>query len=113
MPRRARPAHVEGDLLGELEHLPVEEGEAGEAAPLALAAVERGAMPDRDERVLQLGPPRVVRVDVAGGDGRDAERGREVAQMRVPAGIAALERSLQLDVEAVAAEGVGDPDGGV
>ena len=39
---------------------------------------------------------------VPGDDGLRAEVGGEVAQERVPAGIAALERPLQLDEEAVA-----------
>ena len=69
------------------------------AAPLALAAVERGAVADRDEHVLQLRAARVVRVDVAGRDGRHAERLGELARAGVPAGVAALVRALQLDVE--------------
>ena len=70
------------------------------AAPLALAAVERGAVADRDEGVLE---PRRRRgwcawmspVATVG----DAERGGELLERGVPAGVAALERSLQLDVE--------------
>ncbi len=74
------------------------------AAPLALAAVEGAPAPDRHEHVLEQRPRRVVRVDVAGRDRRHAERLGEVAERRVPAGVAALERPLELDVEAVAAE---------
>ena len=70
------------------------------AAPLALAAVERGAVADRDEHVLERRAARVVRVDVAGRDGRDAERRGEVRERGVAARVAALVRALELDVEA-------------
>ena len=79
------------------------------AAPLPLAAVERGAAADGDEHVLERGSATVVRVDVARRDGADAERGGEVAQVRVAACVAALVRPLQLDVEAVPAEGAREP----
>ena len=71
-------------VVGEaLEHLGRREQDAlVVAAPLALAAVERGAVADRDEHVLERRSPRVVRVDVAGRDGRHAERLGEVAQER-------------------------------
>ena len=69
------------------------------AAALALAAVERGAVLDRDERVLQLGATLVVRVHVAGRDGRHAERLGELVQRVVAPRVAALVRTLQLDVE--------------
>ena len=75
------------------------------AAPLPLAALERGAAADGDEHVLERGAAAVVGVDVAGRDRLDAERLGELAQPRVPARVAALVRALQLDVEAVAAEG--------
>ena len=53
------------------------------AAPLRLAAVERGAAADRDERVLERGAARVVGVDVAGRDGRRRRgRGRARAARR-------------------------------
>ena len=79
------------------------------AAPLPLAALERGAAADGDEHVLERGAAAVVRVDVARRDRPDAERGGEVAQVRVAARVAALVRALQLDVEAVAAEGAREP----
>ena len=66
-------------------------------------------VPDRDEDVLERGPARVVRVHVAGDDGADAGVVGEVAQERVPAGVAALERPLQLDVELLRAEDAGEP----
>ena len=75
------------------------------AAPLALAALERGAAADGDEDVLERGAATVVRVDVSRRDRPDAERLGELAQLRVAARVAALVRALQLDVEAVAAEG--------
>ena len=70
-------------------------------------------MPDRDEDVLERGPPQGVGMDVAGDDGLDARMLGEVAQERVPAGVAALERPLQLDVEALGPEGAGKSGGGV
>ena len=74
------------------------------AAPLLLAAVERGAAADRDERVLEQRAPWRVGVDVAGGDGGDPEVLGEVAESRVAADVAALVGTLQLDEEALAAE---------
>ena len=74
------------------------------AAPLALAAVERAAVLDRDEHVLQRGAARIVRVHVAGRDRLHAQRLREIAELGIAARVAALVRPLQLDVEAVAAE---------
>ena len=52
-------------------------------------------------------------MDVAGDDGLDARVRGEVAQERVPARVAALERPLQLDVEALRPEGARERDGGV
>ena len=82
------------------------------AAALALAAVERGAVADRDERVLQARAARVVRVDVAGRDGRDAERRGELLERGVAARVAALVRALELDVER-AGERAREPGGAV
>ena len=50
---------------------------------------------------------------VAGGDGRDAEVLGEVAQGRVAPHVTALVRPLQLDEEALPAEGAREPGGGV
>ena len=115
---------VELEALGELaraEHGVAVVGEAVEhlvrreknrlvvAAPLLLAALERGAAADGDEDVLQRSAPAVVRVDVSRRDRRDADRVGELAQARVAARVAALVRPLQLDVEAVAAEGAREP----
>ena len=82
------------------------------AAPLALAAVEGGAVADRDEGILEAQPALVVGVDVAGGDGRHAERGGELLEGGVPAGVAALVGALQLDVERTR-EDAGESCGGV
>ena len=70
------------------------------AAPLALGAVERGAVADRDERRPGAG--------CGAGGGRGRRRSRPSARRasaassvraRVPARVAALERPLELDVE--------------
>ena len=63
--------------------------------------------------VLERGPAGMVRVDVAGRDRLDAERLGEVAQREVPARVAALVRALELDEEALAAEGLRQPRRGV
>ena len=74
------------------------------AAPLALGAVQRRPMADGHERVLEHGTPVAVRVHVAGRHRVDAERLRQLAQRGVPARVSSLVRSLELDIEAVAAE---------
>ena len=83
------------------------------AAAFALAAVERGAAADRDERVLEQRPSRRVRVDVPRRDGLDAEVLGQVAERRVPPCIAALVGALQLDEEPLGAERGGEPRGAV
>ena len=83
------------------------------AAPLGLAAVERGAAADRDEHVLQHCAAPVVRVDVSGRDGLHAEVLGEVEERGVAARVAALEGALQLDEEAIATERLRQPHGGV
>jgi hypothetical protein len=72
--------------------------------PFLLAAVQRCAAADRDERVLESAPPLVVRVDVPGGDRGDPEVAGELAEGGVPPGVAALVRALKLDEEALSAE---------
>ena len=74
------------------------------AAPFLLATVEGGAAADRDEGVLEGAAPLVVGVDVAGGDGGDAEVAGELSQGGDAAGVAALVRALELDVEALPSE---------
>ena len=55
----------------------------------------------------------MVRVHVAGDDRRDAERLGKVAQVGVAARVAPFVGTLKLDEEAVTAEGMGQPRGGV
>ena len=97
-----RGGAVEGEAL---EHLL---GRAQVAlavpAPLGLAALERGAAADRDEDVLQQRASRMVRVDVAGRDRLDTEVLGEIAQEAESPRVAPLERTLELDVEALATE---------
>src|SRR5262249_3127838 len=83
------------------------------AASLRLAAVERGAAADRDEGVLKGAPPLVVDVDVAGGGGGQAELAGKLPKGCVPARVAALVRTLELDVEAVGPECGCRPGGAV
>src|SRR5207253_771438 len=99
--------HVEREALGHFVR-PAQNALAV-AAPLALGAVEARAVADRDEDVLERFAARMVRMDVAGDDGRDAERGRQVAERRVAPCIAAFVRALELDIEALRAEGGGEP----
>ena len=108
---RSAAAAVEGEAL---EHL-LRRAQVALAvpAPLGLAALERGPAADRDEDVLQQRAPRVVRVDVAGRDRLDPEVLGEVAQEAEPARVSALERPLELDEEALAAERPREPGGGV
>src|SRR3989440_8764241 len=75
------------------------------AAPRRLAAVERAAVADGDEDVLQRCPAPMVRMDVAGHDRRDTEHAGEIAQSGVATRVAALVRTLELDEEAVRSEG--------
>src|SRR6476659_4037868 len=75
------------------------------AAPFGLAAVERRPVPDGDECVLQCSPRARMGMDVAGRNGRDAERLGQLAQHGVATSVAPLERPLKLDEEAVAAKG--------
>ncbi len=74
------------------------------AAPLGLAAVERRPAANRDEDVLELGPPLVVRVRVAGHDRPYAEVLGEVAESSVSPLVPSLVRPLELDEEALAPE---------
>src|SRR5262249_27596736 len=102
-----------GAVLREpLDDLPGREQDAlVVAAPFGLTSVERAAVADGDEDVLQRRAPRMVRVDVAGDKRGDAELLREVAKRRVAACVAAFVRTLQLDEEAVAAERICEPCG--
>ena len=77
------------------------------SAPLALAAVQRRPVPDRDQRVLKRRAPRMVRVRIAGRDRPHAECLGELAKRRVAPGVTALVRPLELDEEPLWAEGAG------
>ena len=90
-------------VVGEaLEHLAGrEQNRLVVTATLGLRAVERRALADRDEHVLQLCAASMVRVHVAGRDRLHAEHIRELSQRGVPA-TSRVERPLELDEEAVA-----------
>ena len=111
---------VEGQRRGEAPRLGDGVGVVGEAgrhrlrggehvrvvaAPQRLGGVERRVLADRHEGVLQVGAVARVRVDVAGGDRRDAEPLGEPRQPAVERAVVARQRALQLDAEGVAAEG--------
>ena len=68
---------------------------------------------DGDEDVLERGAAQGVGMDVAGDDGLHPRMSGEVAEERVPACVASLERPLQLDVEALGPEGAGERGGSV
>ena len=82
-------------------------------APLRLAAVEGGATADRHEHVLERRAAGRVRMDVAGGDGIDAEMRGQVAEQRIAPRIAACVGALQLDEEAVTPKGLREPGGSI
>src|SRR6266511_5755293 len=67
------------------------------AATLALRAVERRAMSDRHQRVLQADARAVVRVRIPRRDGLDTQLLGKVAQRCVAPRVAALVGTLQLD----------------
>src|SRR5438876_722913 len=64
------------------------------APPLALAAVERRAAANSEVNVRKRRAKRMVRVHVACGGRRNADRLREDAEKRIAAGVAALVRAL-------------------
>src|SRR5207249_7757286 len=101
--RELRRAQDGVPVAGEtVDHLLGREQDRLVVAPaLLLAAVQRRAAANRDERVLEGAAPLVVRVDVAGRDGGDAEVAAEIAEGGVAPRVAALVRTLKLDVEAV------------
>jgi hypothetical protein len=74
------------------------------ATPLRLGGVERRVLADRHERVLQAGPRRLVRVDVAGRHARDAQPRGEIRQLAVAGAVVPVEGALQLDPERVGPE---------
>jgi hypothetical protein len=92
----------------ELEHLCRRSQDAlPVAAPLDLARLERGVVMDRDEDVLKRCAAQGVGMDVAGDHRLHSHMCGEIAQEPVPARIAALERPLQLDEEALRPEDAG------
>ena len=76
------------------------------AAAQGLGGVERRVLADGHEGVLEQGAVAVVRVDVAGGHGGHAETLRERFQRPVAAAVVAQVGALQLDPQAVGAEGL-------
>ena len=78
---------------------------AAVAAPPRLGLLQRLAQPDRDEGVLQAGAAAGVGVDVAGRHAGDAEPLGEPGEPAVAGAVVAPVGPLQLDPEALAAEG--------
>ncbi len=87
-----------GHRLGRREHV------RGVAAPARLGLVERRPEPHREEGVLERRPRAVVHVDVAGGDARHPEPLGELGEQAVATTVAACERPLKLDPEAIRPE---------
>ena len=73
------------------------ERELGIGAALAVGGVERGAVPNGDQDVLEAVALAAVVVDVAGGNGRQLAAGGEAGQQAHPPGIAEDQIVLQLD----------------
>ena len=78
-------------------------------APLGLRLLQRPPQAHGDQRVLERRPRGVVHVDVAGRHAPDAEPLGEILQPAIARPVVAPERPLQLDPEAVAAEGADQP----
>jgi hypothetical protein len=76
------------------------------AAPPRLRRVERLTEADRHQRVLQLGARARVGVDVAGGHAGEAQAARQLLEAPVARAVAAMERALKLDSQALGAEGL-------
>ena len=74
-----------------------------------LAGVERGAVAERHERVLQLGPDARVRVDVAGGHAPHPQPPGERGQRTVARAIVTGVRALKLHVQVLRAERIEQP----
>jgi hypothetical protein len=79
--------------------------------PQRLGLLQRHSQPHRDEGVLQVGAAPRVRVHVAGGDGGHSQPLREAGEPAVPAAVPPPAGPLQLDPEAIAAEGAEQPPG--
>ena len=95
--------------LGELPEAPGlllggAEVELGVGAAEAVALLQRAAVPDRHQRVLEAVPEALVVVDVAGGDGAHADPPGELGQRPVPVAVAEDQVVLELDEDVLPAE---------
>ena len=79
------------------------------AAPQRLGGVERGAVAQRHERVLQLRPAARMRVHVAGRHARHPQPPGQRGQRPVAGAIVARVGALQLHVQPLRAERVEQP----
>jgi hypothetical protein len=78
-------------------------------APVPVRAVERGAVPDRDEHVLEAVLLRAVIVDVAGRHDRNAHAVGERAERSQPRAVPLHAIVLELDEDVLRAERVEHP----
>ncbi len=94
-------------MLGEARRHRRRRGEhgAGVAAALGLALLEHRVGADGDQGILELGPGAVVGVDVAGRHAGDPEPLGDPGEPAVAGPVAPPQRPLQLDPQALAAEG--------
>src|SRR6266545_3614504 len=90
-----------------------EEGSLSVPMPFRLAGLQRDLVLHGHEHVLQVEATRMVRMRVTGRDRADSELPSEVAECGVAARVATGVRALQLDEEAVAAEGACEARGRV
>src|SRR5438045_9115732 len=83
-------------------------GEIGRAisAPPGLRLLECPSKAHRDQRVLELRPRGIVHVDIPSGNAGDPEATGQVRKPAVSRSIPSPERSLELDPEAIAPEGL-------
>ena len=118
------PGQIERQLLGQRERLCDRVGMVGEAAGhrlrrahhmAVIAAAQRlggvkgGAVAQRHERILQLGPHARVRVHVAGGHAPDLQPPRQRRQRPVAGSVVAGVRALQLHIQVLRTERVEQP----
>src|SRR6266511_1951184 len=90
-----------------------QEGSLFVPVPFRLAGLQRDLVLHGHEHVLQVEATRMVRMRVTGRDRADSELPSEVAECGVAARVATGVRALQLDEEAVAAEGACEARGRV
>ena len=93
---------VAGEALGLLHRRAQEELGVGTA--LAVALVQRQAVLDRDQHVLQAAPVALVVVHVAGAHHRHARRRRQTHERAVARAVVEHQVVLQLDEDVVGAE---------